>query len=99
MKSYIGDVEIGEKAKGFEPKASREGLVASDEVNGLQELIRFAIDWYTIYREYSRSREAKEEANQAREELAETLAEPVEPKQVVSAAIRVLKAEVHDLAK
>jgi signal transduction histidine kinase len=98
MKSYIGDVEIGDKAKGFELKASREGFVASDDVNALQELVRFAIDWSTIYREYSRSHEAKEEAHRAREELAATLAESVEPKEVVSAAIRVLNAEVHDLA-
>jgi signal transduction histidine kinase len=99
MKSYIGDVEIGDKAKGFEPKASREGFVESDAVKALQELIRFAIDWSTMYREYSRSRETKEEAHRAREELAATLTEPVEPQQVVSAAIRVLKAEVQDLAK
>ena len=97
--SYIGDVEIGEKAKGFQPKASREGFTDSASLKDLQSLIRFAIDWSTIYREYTRSRQAKEDADRAREELAATFAEPVDPKEVVAAAVKVLKAEVQDLAK
>lgn len=98
MKSYIGDVEIGDRAEGFEPKASREGFIESDEIRNLQELIRFAIDWSTIYRDYTRSREVKDEAHRARSELAATLSEPIEPAQVVNAALRVLRAEVKDLA-
>jgi signal transduction histidine kinase len=97
--SYIGDVEIDEKAKGFEPRASREGFVSSANMDDLQKLVRFAIDWSTIYREYARHRGAKEEAQRAREELAATLAEPVETKEVVTAAVRVLEAEVQNLAK
>ena len=47
--SYIGDVEIDHRASGFEMKASREGFVAGSAVESLRELVRFAIDWSTIY--------------------------------------------------
>ncbi len=68
-KSYVGDVEIGERAHGFELKASREGFVGEGGIAPLREVIRFAIDWSTIYREYTRGLAAKEEARRAREAL------------------------------
>jgi signal transduction histidine kinase len=97
-KSYIGDVEIGERARGFELKASREGFVGADAIGPLRELVRFAIDWSTMYREYARALETKEEALRAREELKSQLAHPVDSKEVVSAAIRVVESEVRNLA-
>lgn len=97
-KSYIGDVEIGERARGFDMKASREGFVGEAGIGPLQEIIRFAIDWSTIYREYARRLEAKEEARHAREDLETQLRQPVEPKEVVAAAIRVVESEVRNLA-
>jgi signal transduction histidine kinase len=97
-KSYIGDVEIGDGAQEFEPKASREGFVGADAIGALRELVRFAIDWSTMYREYARALETKEEALHAREELASQLAHPVDSKEVVSAAIRVVEGEVRNLA-
>jgi signal transduction histidine kinase len=97
-KSYIGDVEIGERAKGFEPKASREGFVGDGGIGALREVIRFAIDWSTMYREYARALETKEEALQAREDLESQLSHPVDSKEVVSAAIRVVESEVRNLA-
>lgn len=97
-KSYIGDVEIGEHAQGFHLKASREGFVGEEGLKALRDLIRFAIDWSTIYREYARGREAKEEARHAREELETQITHAVDPKEVVAAAIRVVDAEVRSLA-
>lgn len=97
-KSYIGDVEIGDHAQGFEPKASREGFVGEDGVGNLRELVRFAIDWSTMYREYARARVAKEEAVHARKELESQLSYPVGSKEVVTAAIRVVESEVRSLA-
>jgi signal transduction histidine kinase len=97
-KSYIGDVEIGQGAKGFEPKASREGFVGDEGIGALRELVRFAIDWSTIYREYARALETKREALEAREELEAQLSHPVDSKEVVSAAIRVVESEVRNLA-
>jgi signal transduction histidine kinase len=97
-KSYIGDVEIGERAKGFEMKASREGFVGEVGIEPLRELIRFAIDWSAMYREYARAQATKDEAAEAREELAMKLEQPVEPKEVIAAALRVVRSEVKSLA-
>ncbi len=97
-KSYIGDVEIGERARGFQPKASREGFVGENGIGALRELIRFTIDWSTIYREYARGLAAKEEAHRARKELEAQLSHPLGPKEVVTSAIRVVESEVRSLA-
>ncbi len=97
-KSYIGDVEIGERAHGFELKASREGFVGEAGIESLREVIRFAIDWSTIYREYARGLAAKEEAHRAREDLETQLKHTVDPKEVVATAIRVVESEVRNLA-
>jgi signal transduction histidine kinase len=97
-KNYIGDVEIGERATGFEMKASREGFVRDDAVESLRDVVRFAIDWSTIYREYARGLAAKHEAEEARKELEVQLSEEVEPKEVVSTALRVVQSEVRNLA-
>lgn len=96
--SYIGDVEIGERARGFEMKASREGFVGDNAVQSLRDVIRFGIDWSTIYREYTRGRAAKEEAQEAREELERQLKQDVPAKEVVAAAIRVVESEARSLA-
>lgn len=97
-KNYIGDVEIGERAQGFEAKASREGFVGDGGIGPLRDLIRFAIDWSTIYREYARGLVAKQEAARARKELEIQLSKPVEPKEVVTAAIRAVQTEVRSFA-
>jgi signal transduction histidine kinase len=97
-KSYIGDVEIGERAQGFEPKASREGFVGEDGIGTLRELVRFAIDWSAMYREYARALEARQESVRARKELEAQLSRPVDPNQVMTAAVDVLESEVRNLA-
>lgn len=98
-KSYIGDVEIGERASAsFEPKASREGFVEEAGIGQLREIVRFAIDWSTIYREYARGLAAKQAAQAARKELELQLSDDVESKEVVSAALSVIESEVRNLA-
>lgn len=97
-KSYIGDVEIGDGASGFEMKASREGFVGGESISALQDVIRFAIDWSAMYREYSRTLLVKEDARRARAELEEQTRHPVPPRNVVTTAIRVVESEVKNLA-
>lgn len=97
-KSYIGDVDIGERAQGFEPKASREGFVGETALALLREVVRFAIDWSTIYREYTRGLAARQEAHQAREELEIQLKHEVQPGEIVATALRVVESEVRNLA-
>jgi signal transduction histidine kinase len=96
--AYIGDVEIGDRAKGFEMKASREGFVGEDAIESLREVVRFAIDWSTIYREYTRGLAIKQEAVDAREQLQREIEEKVSPKEVVTTALRVVENEVRSLA-
>jgi hypothetical protein len=79
-------------------KASREGFVGEDGIASLREMIRFAIDWSTIYREYARGLAAKEEARRAREDLETQLQQSVEPKEVIATALRVVESEVRNLA-
>src|SRR5690606_26192905 len=91
--------EIGESAaQYFEPKASREGFVENQAFKDLREIVRFGIDWSTIYREYFRSLTAQGEAEKAREELEIQLREPVESQEVISTAIRVVENEVKNMA-
>lgn len=98
-RSYIGDVEIGEKAADqFQPKASREGFVENEAFQDLRDIIRFGIDWSTIYREYFRGLTAIGEAEKAREELETQLREPIEPKEIINSAIRVVESQVKSMA-
>jgi signal transduction histidine kinase len=97
-RSYIGDVEIGDRASGFEMKASREGFVGEEGIGALREIIRFAIDWSTMYREYARSVATKEEARHARARLEEQTRHSVQPRDVVATAIQVVESEVRNLA-
>lgn len=97
-RAYIGDVEVGGRARGFEMKASREGFVGEGAVGSLRELVRFAIDWSTMYREFARGLAAREDAAQARKELESQLSRPVDSKEVVAAAVRAVASEVRSLA-
>jgi signal transduction histidine kinase len=97
-KSHIGDVEIDERAKGFELKASREGFVGEDAIASLSEIIRFAIDWATMYREHSKDVALREEARKARMALAGESRHTVEPREVIASAIRVVENEFRNLA-
>lgn len=97
-KNYIGDVEVDERAKGFEMKASREGFIGEDGIGPLRELIRFAIDWSTIYREHFRSLEARDENERAREEFETQLKRPLEATQIVTSALEVVRSEARQLA-
>jgi signal transduction histidine kinase len=97
-KNYIGDVDIDEKAVGFEMKASREGFIGDAGIGPLRDLIRFAIDWATMYREYYKSLVAKEESDRARDELALQLKQPIPSSHVVRAAIHAVESEVKSIA-
>lgn len=99
-RAYVGDVEIsGPATEYFEPKASREGFLDSETMRDLTAVVRFAIDWSTLYREYARSLAAREEADKAREDLEDKLGQGVTPSDVVTSALRVVETQVQSLAK
>ncbi|MBU1570625.1 MAG: ATP-binding protein [Proteobacteria bacterium] len=93
MRSYVGDVEIGSKASGFEMKASREGFIRSAAFEELKLFVRFVIQWATIYREYHIRNRAKDDAEAARVQLEEILDAKIEPGRLVESAVDYLQKE------
>jgi signal transduction histidine kinase len=98
MKSYVGSVEIGESAEGFEPKLSREGFLKSTALDELIIFVRFAIDWSTILRDYYIRQEALKKANKAKEKFEEIIGEKIEKSKVIESAIAHLKTEAKVLS-
>jgi signal transduction histidine kinase len=93
MRNYVGDVEIGAKASGFEMKVSREGFIRSDAFEELKLFVRFAIDWANIYREYYIRSKVKDDAEAARLQLEEIIDEKIEPGRLVESVVDYLQKE------
>ncbi len=99
MKSYVGNVEIGINATGFEPKLNREGFVSSPELEQLKSFIRYAIDWSTILRDYYLREETLKEASVAKSKFEEVIGQKVDQTQVIDSAIEHLRTEAKILAE
>ena len=99
MRSYVGSVEIGAKATGFEMKASREGFIESSAVAELKEFARFAIEWATIYYDFYLRKTLREESETARTEFEEITQQKTEPEKVVDSAINYIQKEVSHLVR
>jgi len=99
MRSYLGSVEIGEEAEGFEMKLNREGFVESTAVNQLKEFVRFAIDWATIYRDFSIRQESQIQAKLAVKHFEDLISEKLEPVRYVEAAVDYIEREVRNITK
>lgn len=97
MRSYVGAVNIGEEALGFEPKASREGFVNSDSVNELKNFVRFGIDWATALRDYYIRIKAKDESEIAIEKLEKLTRQSIAPEKVVKTAINYLNQQIDEV--
>jgi signal transduction histidine kinase len=99
MRSYIGSVDIGENATGFEMKLNREGFVSSPAVEELKSFVRFAIDWSTILRDYSIRFEAKKESDNAVKKFEDLIQEKLEPVKYVEAALNYIEQKVQNITK
>lgn len=99
MRSYMGTVEIGEKAQGFEMKLNREGFIQSDAVDQLKEFVRYAIDWATIYRDFSLRQEMQIQSKIAVKQFEELINEKLEPVKYVEAAVDYIEREVKSITK
>jgi signal transduction histidine kinase len=99
MQNYVGSVEIGPKASGFEPKLSREGFVSSSAFDELKEFVRFAIDWSTILRDYYLRQETLKQAALAKERFEELIDEKIEKSKVIESALRHLNVEAGILSE
>lgn len=94
MRNYVGNVNIGENAKGFEMKLNREGFISSNAVSQLKDFVRLAIDWSTILRDYYIRQETQRESLIAKENLENVIHQKLEPAKVVEAAINYLENEI-----
>jgi len=98
MRNYVGEVEIGTKALGFEMKANREGFVKSQAMDELKPFARFAVEWGTIWRDYYLRTQAKETTEIGRAYLEEVLKEEVTPETIVDAAVTYIQSEVKNIS-
>lgn len=99
MNNYIGNVNIGQKATGFEMKTSREGFLDSPSVKQLGEFTRFAIDWANIVREQYIRQKKIHRAEIAREELQTVVSSRVDKGRVVDTALDYLESRIKSITQ
>src|ERR1043166_4955364 len=99
MQNYVGNVEVGAGAEGFEPKLNREGFVKTESVDQLKEFVRYAIHWATILRDYSIREDAVRDANEASAKFQEVVGEKIEQSRVIESALTHLAAEKKTLSR
>ncbi len=93
MRNYIGDVEIGPRALGFELKVSREGFLSSQAFEELKLFVRFAIEWATIYRDYYIRDKVKNDAEASRAQLEEVIGGKIEQDKLVENVVAHIRKE------
>lgn len=99
MRSYIGNVHIGEETEGFEMKLNREGFIHSPAVDELKAFVRYAIDWSTILRDFYLRQHAQEQSLIAIKNFEELIQEKLEPVHYVDAAVSYLEQEVRNITR
>lgn len=92
-KSYVGDVHVGSPKNLFVMKASREGFVG-DVADDLREIVRFGIDWSTVYRDFYIRREELEEAQDAKKHFEDIYESEVHSRDVIKSAVNYLNTEL-----
>jgi len=97
MRNYIGNIDLDSRAIGFKIKANREGFLASDSFEKLRELVRFSIDWATIYRESYIRKISKEKTVLAQQQLENILNEPIDSEHVVEKAVEYIQNETKNI--
>jgi len=98
MRSYVGNVIIGDSAIGFEMKANREGFISSDAFNDLIKFVRFSIDWTTILRDYFIRLESLRIFDESRSILEEALGEKIERTNVVEKAVNHIGEAINTIS-
>ena len=97
MRSYLGEVEITSKVKGFELKANREGFLDSSEIHDLKNFVRYGIDWSSIYRDYFLRLKDKTKTDKARQEFVKISGQNIESEEVVEKAVNYIQTEVENV--
>jgi signal transduction histidine kinase len=98
-RSYMGSVEIHGTRDGFEPKANREGFLDSPEVRALNNVVRYGIDWSSIYRDYFLRQQQEKKQNDIREKFVEQSGSPIVKTEMVETAVQYIQNEVQNVSK
>jgi signal transduction histidine kinase len=98
MRSYVGNVEIGEDAEGFEMKLNREGFVQSTAVEQLKKFTRFCIDWATILRDFHIRQEANRESYIAKLEFEELLNTKIDVDKLIDSAVNSIERKATEVS-
>lgn len=98
MRNYVGDVDIGPNALGFEMKSNREGFIESDSVKELKEFVRFAIDWANIFREYYLRAKKREESEVAKQQFEEIFEDKIEAGKIVEISTIYILQKAKDIS-
>ncbi|MFD0998181.1 sensor histidine kinase [Ohtaekwangia kribbensis] len=97
MRSYVGNVNIGEEADGFEMKLNREGFLSSVAVDQLKDFVRFTIDWSTILRDYYIRQESQRHFLIAKGEFENIIDQKIDADKVVTEAVSFLEHNVRSI--
>lgn len=98
MRSYVGNVEIGKDANGFEMKLNREGFVQSEAVEQLKKFTRFCIDWATILRDFHIRQEAHRESYVAKVELEELINSNIDTDKLIETAVNTIQTKAEEVS-
>lgn len=99
MRNYVGNVDIGNNATGFEMKLNREGFIASPAVDQLKQFARFAIDWATIVRDYYIRQQTQYELIESKSELEKVVNQKVESGKIINEAVRYINNSIVALTR
>jgi signal transduction histidine kinase len=98
-KSFVGEINAASPTGLLEMKASREGFVGERSVAILREVVRFGVDWSTIYRDYFIRLEQQEITEKSREEFAKTTGlKPSSNTETIKSAVSYVRQEVEQIA-
>lgn len=91
--NYVGEVNAVSKNNHLQMKASREGFANEHAVSELKHIIRFGIDWATIYRDYCIRLIEKDSVEEARKALVSQIEKPTSDFRSLSETINFLNTE------
>nr|WP_320050204.1 ATP-binding protein [uncultured Desulfuromonas sp.] len=103
-KSHVGEVIVSSPNNLFEMKASREGFVGDLAISTLRTVVRFGIDWATVYRDYFLRLMEQESLKRAQLDFATSVSSPEDLEEAlkqepVVAATKYLDKEIRNLTQ
>jgi signal transduction histidine kinase len=99
-KSHVGEVWAESPREFFEMKASREGFVGEKAITLLREVVRFGIDWATVYRDYYIRINELEKLKRAKQEFQDIITRPIDRNEAPHiSATKYLDEQIRSIAR